>query len=77
MPLECTPSSNSQGTYLCLPELWLRKLQPPVLYFNTNTPTQRFRMLKPEKEIAELLEDSDEMFKPDILELEAATGSVL
>ena len=55
----------------------LLKLQPRVLYVKNNTPSQRVRMLKPAKEIAELLEDGDEMFKPDILESEAATGGVL
>ena len=49
---------------------------PAVLYVNTNTPLKRFR-IKSEKEIAELLEDSDNMFKPDILESEAASGGVL
>ena len=38
--------SVQEAPYLCLPELWLRKLSPSVLYVNTNIPSKRVRMLK-------------------------------
>ena len=41
--------SVQEAAYLCLPELWLRKLLPSVLFINTNTPSKRVRMLKLKK----------------------------
>ena len=38
-----------EAAYLCLPELWLRKLSASALYVNTNIPFKRVRMLKSEK----------------------------
>ena len=55
-----------EAAYLCLPELWLSKLSPSVLYVNTNTPSKRVRMIKSEKEIAGLSGDSNEIFKSGI-----------
>ena len=60
--------SVQEAAYLCLPELWLKKLPPSVLYVNTNIPSKRVRMLKLEKEILELPGDSDEIFKSGIVE---------
>ena len=57
-----------EAVYLCLPELWLRKLSPSVLYVNTNIPSKTVRMIKREKEILELPGDSDEIFKSGIVE---------
>ena len=41
--------SVQKAAYLCLPEPWLRKLSPSVLYVNTNIPSKRVKMLKLEK----------------------------
>ena len=41
--------SFQEAAYLCLPELWLRKMSPSVLYVNTNISSKRIRMLKSER----------------------------
>ena len=60
--------SVQEVAYLSLPELWLRKLLSSVLYVKTNTLSKRVSMLKSKKEITELPEDSNEIFKSDFLE---------
>ena len=46
--------SVQEVTFSCVSELWLRKLSPSVLspivlYFNTNIPSKKVGILKPEK----------------------------
>ena len=48
--------SVQEAAYLCLVELWPRKCQPGVLYFNTNIPNERIRLLKSEEEMLEMPE---------------------
>ena len=60
--------SVQEVAYLSLPELWLRKLLSSVLYVKTNTLSKRVSMLKSKKEITELPEDSNEIFKSGFLE---------
>ena len=60
--------SDQEVPYFCFPELWLRKLSPTVLYLNTNTPPKKLRILKSEKEISELLENSGKIYKSGLLE---------
>ena len=65
-----------QARHLCLSELWLRKLSPSVLspfllYLNTNIPSKRVGILKPEKELSELPEG----YKSDLLEYYLAKSS--
>ena len=38
--------SVQEGVHLTLPELWLRKCFPAVLFVNTNLPDQRYRIVK-------------------------------
>ena len=49
--------SVQEAAYLCLVELWPRKCQPGVLYFNTNIPNERIRLLKSEEEMLEMPEN--------------------
>ena len=53
---------------LCLPELWLRKCQPGVVFLNTNLPHERIRLLNTEKELLEMSEDSKGIYKSGIIE---------
>ena len=46
----------------------VKELPRSVLYVNTNTLSRRVRMLKSVKEIVELPEDCNEIFKSGILE---------
>ena len=46
-----------------MPELWLRKVFPGVLYVNSNIPEKRVRMMLSKKEIAELPEDNTDIYK--------------
>ena len=43
--------SIQEDFYLCLPELWLRKCQPGVMFLNTNLPHERVKLLKTKKEL--------------------------
>ena len=43
--------SIQEDFYLCLPELWLRKSQPGVMFLNTNLPHERVKLLKTKKEL--------------------------
>ena len=42
--------SVQEAACLCLPELWLSKYQPGVMFLNTSLPHERTRLLKTEKE---------------------------
>ena len=60
--------SVQEAVYLCLPELWLRKCQPGVMFLNSDLPHERIRLLKTEKEQLEMLEDSKDIYKSGIIE---------
>ena len=45
--------SLQEAVYQIMPELWLRKVFPGVLYVNSNIPEKRVRMMLSKKEIAE------------------------
>ena len=60
--------SVQEAVYLCLPELWLRKCQPGVMFLNTNLPHERIRLLKTEKELLEMPADSKDIYKSGIIE---------
>ena len=48
--------------------LWLRKVFPGVIYVNTNIPEKRFRVLRSQKEIGDLTDDSNDIFKRNMLD---------
>ena len=60
-------SSIQEAIYLTMPELWLRKCFPAVTFINTNLPDERYRIFKSKEEIEELPEDSEDLFKRNML----------
>lgn len=60
--------SVQEAVYLAMPELWLRKCFPAIYFVNTNLPDQRFRMVKEKNEIEELPEESEDVFKRNMLD---------
>ena len=54
-----------EAVYHCLPELWLPKVFPGLIYANTNIPEKRFRVLQSQKEIGDLPDDT---FKRNMLD---------
>eukprot|EP00111_Clytia_hemisphaerica_P022559 TCONS_00066307-protein len=59
--------SIQEAVYLTMPELWLRKCFPAISFVNTNLSNQRYRIFKSKEEIEELPEDSDDLFKRNML----------
>ena len=60
--------SVQEAVYHLMPELWLRKCYPAISFINTNLPENRFHMCKSETELQELPEDSEDVFKRNILD---------
>ena len=60
--------SVQEPVYQVMPELRLRKTFPGVHFLNSNLPNERYRMCKTPEELAELPEDSTEVFKKNILD---------
>ena len=44
-----------------MPELWLRKTFPRVIFANSNLPENRFRICKTEEQLSELPDDSSDI----------------
>ena len=55
--------SIQEAVYQVMPELWLRKVFPGVLYVNSNIREKRVRMMWSKKEIFELPERSRDIYK--------------
>ena len=55
--------SIQEAVYQVMPELWLRKVFPGVLYVNSNIPEKLVRMMWSKKEIFELPERSRDIYK--------------
>lgn len=51
-----------------MPELWLRKCFPGIVFANTNLPDKRYRVFKSEAELEELPPDSTDVFKRNSLD---------
>ena len=60
--------SVQEAVYLVMPELWLRKVFPGVLFANSNIPDKRYRICLSEEEIKKLPEDSTEIFKRNMID---------
>ena len=60
--------SVQEAVYHIMPELWLRKSYPRVIFANSNLPGNRFRICLSEEEINELPEESTEIFKRNMLD---------
>ena len=50
--------SVQEAVYQVMPELWLRKVFPAVVFANSNLPENRYRICLSEDEIKELDENS-------------------
>ena len=60
--------SVQEAVYLLMPELWLRKTFPGVVFANSNLPENRFRIFRSKEEIDELPEDSLDIFKRNMID---------
>ena len=60
--------SSQEAVYLLMPELWLRKTFPGVLFANSNLPENRYRIVLSKEEIDELPEDSCDVFKKNSID---------
>ena len=60
--------SVQEAVYLLMPELWLRKTFPGVVFANSNLPENRFRICRSREEIIELPEDSVDIFKRNMID---------
>ena len=60
--------SVQKAVYQCLPGLWLRKVFPGVIYANTTIPEKRFKVLCSQQEISELPDESEDIFKKNMLD---------
>ena len=60
--------SVQEAVYNIMPELWLRKVFPGVLFANNNVPEERYRMCLTEDEIRDLPEESIEIFKRNMID---------
>ena len=56
-----------KSVYHIMPKLWLLKIFPRVIYANSNLPEKRMKMTLSEKEIAELPNDSTDLYKGNII----------
>ena len=60
--------SVQEAVYILMPELWLRKTFPGVIFANSNLPEKRFRICRSKEEIDELPEDSTDIFKRNMID---------
>ena len=60
--------SIQESVYQLMPELWLRKTFPKVIFANSNLPEKRFRICKTEEELSELPHDCIYIFKNNMLD---------
>ena len=54
--------------YLVMPELWLRKIFPKVIFLNSNLPDKRYKIFKKRNEIDLLPDDSTDLFQRSMLD---------
>ena len=60
--------SIQEAVSIVLPEIWLRKTSPGVIFANSNLPENRYRILKSEEEISNMEEGETDIFKKNMLE---------
>ena len=53
---------------MILPQIWLRKTSPQVIFANSNLPDNRYRIFKTEEEILNLADDETNVFKRNMLD---------
>lgn len=60
--------SSQECVYRCMPELWLRKVFAKTVFLSTDLPEKRVRVVKSQKELDELHDDSTDIYKSNIIE---------
>ena len=60
--------SVQEAVFLVMPELWLRKTFPKVLFLNSNILEKRYRIFQNKEEIDEFPEDSTDIFQRSMLD---------
>ena len=60
--------SVQEAVYHVMPELWLRKTFPGVIFANSNLPEHRYRVCRSEAELLEMPDDSTDVFKRNMLD---------
>ena len=57
-----------EAVYLLMPELWLRKVFPRVIFPNSNMPEKRYRMFRDKEALDEHPEDGTYIFQRKMLD---------
>ena len=60
--------SVQEPVYLVMPELWLRKAFPKVIFLNSNLRDKRYKIFKKKNEIYVLPDDSTDLFQRNMLD---------
>ena len=60
--------SIQEAVSIVLPEIWLRKTSPGVVFANSNLPEKRYRVCKSEEEISSMDADDTNVFKKNMLD---------
>ena len=60
--------SAQEFVYRCLPELWLRKTYPAIIFVNADLPERRIRTRKTEKVLAELDPESTDIYNSNVID---------
>ena len=60
--------SVQEAVYLLMPELWLQKPFPGVIFLNGNMPEKRYGMVRDKKASDELPEGSTDIFQRKMLD---------
>ena len=60
--------SVGEAVYLVMPELWLRKTFPKVIFLNSNVPGKRYRMFRSKEDLQGVPGDSTDIFQLNIID---------
>ena len=60
--------SVQEAVYLVMPQLWLTKTFPKVIFLNSNIPEKRYRIFWRKEDLDELPDDSTDVFQRKMLD---------
>ena len=60
--------SVQEAVTIALPELWLRKICPTVVFANSNLPEKRYSIFRSEAKILNMPANSKDLFKRNMLD---------
>ena len=60
--------SVQEAVYLVMPELWLQKMFPRVIFLNNNLPEKRYKIFEKKADIDELPDNSTDLFQYNMLD---------